>query len=206
MNPPVDPARFPPNGRGARLPRLLWLALPAVLLGFGALESHSLGVGAPPRPPAQVADARATGRLLVFLHPRCPCSRATVVELDRIAQRAGERVSIRAFVLADPAIGEAGPGASTWDRVAAIPGAAVEADPGGARAREFGVETSGTVLLYGAGGELLFDGGITAARGHEGANGSTAALLERIELGRGGRVSTPVFGCALGASAEQGPG
>lgn len=199
MAPPIEPGAHAASGKGGAVPRVLWLAVPVALAGFGALEAHALKVGAPASPPERVADAAAAGRVLVFLHPRCPCSRATVAELARIWPRAGGRASLVAYVLADAALGASGPGTELWDRVAAVPGATVEADRGGLRAREHGVETSGTVLCYGPDGALRFDGGITASRGHEGANASAAALLERVLDPRLPRVSAPVFGCALGA-------
>src|SRR5262249_48877716 len=57
--------------------------------------------GAPPaRWPAGAAgplDGRRP-RLLIFLHPRCPCSRASLGELAALLDRCGDRVAARAVV------------------------------------------------------------------------------------------------------------
>jgi hypothetical protein len=45
--------------------------------------------------------------------------------------------------------------------------------------------------------QLIFHGGITAARGHAGMNAGRAALEQFALSGIGGRASTPVFGCPL---------
>jgi hypothetical protein len=176
----------------------VWIAAPVILVGFGLLESYSLRAGADARAPRHVVDAEP--RVLVFLHPLCPCSRATVSELARIALRIGDRASIHAFVLADDELDAVS--SDMWQRVASIPGVVVEADRSGAKAREYGVDTSGTVLFYARDGSLLFDGGITAARGHEGASSSTTALLERVVDGADTHITVPVFGCSLRASTD----
>ena len=55
-----------------------------------------------------------------------------------------------------------------------MPGVRVFEDPEATTARLFGARVSGQVLLYDAGGKLLFNGGITAFRGHPGT--TTAAM------------------------------
>jgi hypothetical protein len=75
-------------------------------------------------------------------------------------------------------------------------------DDGGVEARRFGVKTSGTVLLYSALGRLLFHGGITGSRGHEGDNYGITRLAAALRGGAGDTavpVVSRVFGCALGA-------
>lgn len=64
----------------------------------------------------------------------------------------------------------------------------------------FGALTSGQVLLYDAVGDLIFRGGITSARGHEGESVGNRAVLS-VALGESHSDETPqtsaVFGCAL---------
>ncbi|MEZ5973957.1 MAG: hypothetical protein R3E96_03675 [Planctomycetota bacterium] len=70
-------------------------------------------------------------------------------------------------------------------------------------AARFGAHTSGAVVLYSEEGRLQFQGGVTAARAHEGDNLGRESLLSLY--GGSGQVvaHTPVFGCPLqGGSCE----
>ena len=53
-------------------------------------------------------------------------------------------------------------------------------DVEGVEARRFGAQTSGTTSLYSPDGRLLFSGGITSSRGHEGDNAGEDALTQAI--------------------------
>jgi hypothetical protein len=70
-------------------------------------------------------------------------------------------------------------------------------DQGGVEARRFDVEGSGHVLLYAPSGKLLFSGGITPSRGHEGDNAGRSAIVSLILRGHAPVDHTPVFGCSL---------
>ena len=135
--------------------------------------------------------------LVLFLHPHCPCSRATIGELARLLAGAPAPAAVYALVYR-PASAEAGwERTDLWRSVAAIPGVQMMTDVGGAQARLFGARTSGQTLLYGATGSLLFSGGITGARGHEGDNPGRTALMSILAGGRPAAIRTRVFGCFL---------
>ncbi len=137
---------------------------------------------------------RAT--LLIFLHPHCPCSRASIGELAYIMDRCRDRLSVHAILLGTPFLDRWGRSEIERD-LAGLPDVHVYADPGGVEARRFSVATSGHALLYDARGRLVFSGGITAARGHAGDNYGRAAVLDRILNEEGRRAGGPVFGCPL---------
>jgi hypothetical protein len=139
-------------------------------------------------------DRRPT--LLIFLHPGCPCSRASLGELAYIMDRCRDRVSVQAILLGTPFLDRWGRSEIERD-LAGLPDVHVYPDRGGAEARRFSVATSGHVLLYDPRGRLVFSGGITAARGHAGDNCGRAAVLDRILSEEGGRAGSPVFGCPL---------
>ena len=61
----------------------------------------------------------------------------------------------------------------------------------------FHAETSGQTALYDATGNLLFSGGITSARGHEGDNDGRAAVVSLLTSDGAEERETPVFGCPL---------
>ena len=90
-----------------------------------------------------------------------------------------------------------------WDRsgveraVAAVPGVHLWDDRPGAEMRRFGVTTSGHVLLFDPMGKLMFSGGITPARGHEGDCYGRASLIGLILGKPGNDRRPPVFGCPV---------
>ena len=88
-----------------------------------------------------------------------------------------------------------------WRTAAAIPGVDVAADPDGIWAKHFGAETSGHVVLFDRGGHLVFRGGITGARGHEGDNAGQTAVVNLALTRHRSAESTAVFGCSLSTPA-----
>jgi hypothetical protein len=140
--------------------------------------------------------------LLLFLHPQCPCSRATLGELARLLADAASPAAIYAFVYR-PADAEDGwERTDLWHTASAIRGVHVMTDVGGAQARVFGARVSGQTLLYSASGSLLFNGGITGARGHEGDNAGRTALTAILDGRRSAAIETSVFGCYLYAESD----
>jgi len=105
------------------------------------------------------------------------------------------------------------PGAGPdWDdtdlrrSAAEIPGVTVLTDENGTEAGRFGAETSGHTLVFDRRGALIFSGGITASRGHAGANTGESAVLAALKQEPMLRNRTPVFGCSLTnrSSTEEG--
>jgi len=78
-----------------------------------------------------------------------------------------------------------------------IPEVTVLSDVDGAEAQRFGAETSGHTFLFDPSGRLLFNGGITASRGHSGDNAGESSIVSLINNGASGRANTLVFGCSL---------
>jgi len=147
--------------------------------------------------PSGSAIAREPGRstLLCFVHPRCPCTRATLRELERVVSRA-PGAAVRVVFRDDP--GGDLTSAPTWSMAARLPGARRVLDPGGLEARRFGAATSGLVLLFDSEGALRFRGGVTAGRGHEGHNDGAEALEAALRGRPDARAWARVFGCGLG--------
>jgi hypothetical protein len=84
-----------------------------------------------------------------------------------------------------------------WQSAAAIPGVSVFTDTNGVEAQRFGAQTSGQTILYDAQGKLLFQGGITAGRGHEGDNAGEDSIVALVHGEEPVVRKTPVFGCPL---------
>jgi hypothetical protein len=135
--------------------------------------------------------------LVLFAHPHCPCTRASLHELDGLLAETQNRVSVTVvFTIPDgvPADWEQG---DLWNSATRIPGLRVIRDQGGREAHRFDVLGSGHVLLYAPSGKLLFSGGITGSRGHEGDNVGRSAIVSFILKGHAPVSHTVVFGCSL---------
>jgi hypothetical protein len=181
---------------------LLWIL--AVGIGAGVLFSYSNTPGPPASPPniwpadTAIRPPGNRARLIVFLHPNCPCSRATIAELARLMARCQSRAEAYVAFLAPRSQSRKWVRTGLWKAASAIPGAHAIEDEDGKEMRRFGARTSGQSLLYDAGGHLLFSGGLTISRGHEGANDGADAVLSLLR-GAAFRppLGAPVFGCSL---------
>ena len=141
--------------------------------------------------------------LVMFAHPHCPCTRASVGELAEIMAHVQGRVSANVLFVRPKGA------ADDWDETdlrrsaAAIPGVRVSTDVDGLEARRFGAETSGHTLLFDRDGHLVFSGGITQSRGHAGGNAGESAIVSLVNNHRPARSKTFVFGCSLARHTEQ---
>ena len=149
--------------------------------------------------PANSAIQQAPDRptLVMLAHPQCPCTRASMDELAQVMARVQEKV--RAYVLFYTPR-DAGPewqNTDTRRSAAQIPGVIVLSDIDGAEAERFGAETSGHTFLFDQNGQLLFNGGITASRGHSGDNVGESSIASLIDKHASSRAQTFVFGCSF---------
>jgi hypothetical protein len=149
--------------------------------------------------PEAVKIPRPAGRptLVMLAHPQCPCTRASVAELNKIMAQLQGKLSAHVLFLKPQG---APPG---WDNsdlrrsAARIPGVTVLSDVDGMEAQKFGAETSGHTFLYDGKGNLLFSGGITQSRGHAGDNAGENAIISLVNNGHAARARSLVFGCSL---------
>lgn len=166
------------------------------------------GVPAPQSWPPGSRIARTSGRpeLVVFLHPRCPCSDATISELEEVLAKTPCAPAVTVCFWHPDDKPASWAESDLLLKVASLQGVCLHSDSGGTEARRFGAETSGTILLYDPAGTLLFCGGITAARGHRGSSVGGSALAELLSGKRDAAGGTPVFGCSLNGSQDSPPG
>ena len=158
--------------------------------------------GAPDAWPESAGLRRSGVTLVMTLHPLCTCSEASVTELGRLLSRTSQRPTVYAlFVDFTPhPTAKGGRGvesSSLWKRASSIPGVVPIADPHGSITKAFGAETSGDVIAYGGDGRLIFHGGITTARGHEGDSFGRHRLQELLRGATPDAAESPVFGCPL---------
>lgn len=170
-----------------------WLA--AVALGFGAWERHIRTPGADIVQTIPDQEATDRWRLLLFVHPHCPCVRSSLEELTETRQALPE-LELR-IVFVRPEGSEPGwEQGESWDAARSLPRSEVVVDSDGAEARRVGAKTSGQAVLIDPSGRAVFRGGLTRGRGVTGESLGRQALLGWIRDGHGAE-SAPVYGCPL---------
>jgi hypothetical protein len=174
------------------------LVVAAGLCAMWRYEADPGDRGAPPTTwPVQskiVRDGRPT--LLVFAHPLCPCTRATLAELERLVAVCPDPLDVHVVFIA-PGGTDASWRDSELFRIAqSMRPVTVDVDTGRRETELFRERTSGSCLLYDPSGKLLFQGGLTTARGHEGDNPGVDSILA-LMMHHGDHADTPVFGCPL---------
>jgi hypothetical protein len=195
----------PPGGARGRLlfcaAIAVWLCV--VFAGTAALMRYKNRAGAqldaPSRWPAESRLVRLIGQatLVMAAHPQCPCTRASLNELDRLLSRLRGRMHA-VVLLVTPRGAPAGwENTDLFQRARSMAGVQAVLDIEGVEARRFHALTSGQTAVYAADGTLLFSGGMTAARGHEGDSAGRAYILASLDGAHLPHPNAPVFGCAL---------
>jgi len=175
----------------------------ALLLAMGRMWTYSMAPGAastvPQRWPGSslVTHSSTRATLIMFLHPRCTCSDASLIELQQIASEHQDVLSLWVLIHQPPDAPAGWDGTSIVERARRISNATTMLDRGGAEARRFGVTTSGHVVVYDAARTLQFSGGITGARGHVGDNEGLRSVVAVLRGDPTSRHTHPTLGCGL---------
>lgn len=178
-----------------------WVTVVGTGFGWLALYESRPGPAAesPGDWPSPSRLSRDPGRwtLVMFLHPRCPCSRASLDELGGLLPGHGNQVRAIVLFCIPPGAPPGWEKAAAWRQATAMKGVTVFCDDGDEERCRFGPETSGHVLLYDPGGVLRFSGGITRARGQAGENPGRSAVESLLRGLSPPAWEGPVFGCPL---------
>ena len=190
----------------------VWLGV--VCFGFWLLIDYELRAGhighVPDVWPNQTSFEHSENRfkLVMFIHPRCPCTAASLEELSKILPRLGadgspiqrDAVRVHVVVLKPELTDAAFTDTLLVARALDMPGVQLLFDHGGVETARFGAQTSGHTVLYSPDGRLLFAGGITGTRGHsgdnEGAELVVRAFFQKVNASQEA-ARARVFGCAL---------
>jgi hypothetical protein len=177
--------------------------------GWWCVNDYAFSINVPldvdpiERWPVQSSIARQRGEatLLLFLHPKCPCSKATLTELDRVLTSlkvSSVRLPQIVVVSTIPETADKSWLETTTTQSAQLlPNAELYVDQGGHEAARFGATTSGFVLVFDEAGARTFAGGITEARGHEGSNIGSDRLADVLRGDTSHSHEIPAFGCRL---------
>jgi hypothetical protein len=188
-------------GHGMLAVLIFWIVI--VAAGVGTLAVYSQTPGPADAPPVmggfgqRSASAKSHWSLIIGIHPKCPCTLATISELQRIMRQCAGTLScsVVAFVPTNA------PG--NWTdtesvrQAREIPGVEVVNDVGGSKLTHLGIQTSGAAVLYDSTGTPRFHGGITPSRGHEGVNIGSETICALINGQQPFVADTPVFGCRI---------
>lgn len=185
-----------------------WLLL--VVAGMGALLRYKNTPGAtadaPTRWPSQSAlrPTRGQATLVMLAHPHCPCTRASIHELAALMTRLPHELSATVLFVRPAGVDDGWESTDLLSSARAIPGVTVRVDEGGREAALFGAKTSGQTVVYDRAGRLVFSGGITPSRGHEGDNLGRTDIVQAVTAPQARTFTSIVFGCALGDGGTSG--
>ncbi len=178
---------------------VVWLT--AVGAGMAYLAHYDRQPGEFLAAPAVISsltnDPPQKQRLLMFVHPRCPCSTASLRELERLMSRCIPELDATIYFIRPDNEPDTWAHGALWDMACHMPGVTTKIDAGGKVARQFAATTSGSIVVYDPFGNLQFQGGITETRGHEGDSRGKAALFAIARGEPREDRQCPVYGCPL---------
>ncbi|MEM9411025.1 MAG: hypothetical protein AAGA30_07925 [Planctomycetota bacterium] len=138
--------------------------------------------------------------LVLFLHPKCVCSYATLDQLTKILPANREHLNFTLSVYCPKSRDSQWSQTDLTESFQALFPSQVVIDHENREASCFGVNCSGHLVLYDPDGSLLFSGGITKSRGHRGDCIAAETLKKTILEKNTGPFSYPAFGCKLGST------
>jgi hypothetical protein len=175
----------------------------AVTAGLRDMLNYEDGPAEPGEPPTEWPNGSVISRkpgmptILLFAHPKCPCTDATIGELSLLMTRLQGKAIAAVFFWRPVNVPDAWEKTKLWQSAEAIPGVSVFSDVGGVEAKRFGAQASGQTILYDGSGRMRFSGGITASRGHSGDNAGRSAIISFVTTGSAQTERISVFGCSL---------
>jgi hypothetical protein len=185
---------------------LAWVALIGV--GSSRFLSYENTAGSASTPPlhwpkeSRLIFAGDRPTLTLFLHPKCPCSRASVAEFSELIERNPDKFACNVVFFTPEGAAPDWSQTDLYRSAARLPGVRLFTDREGREARRFKATTSGDLVLYDASGQLRFHGGITVSRGHLGESLGRQSVQSFLSAGKPSVPETPVFGCPLSNPAD----
>ena len=134
-------------------------------------------------------------RVLIAYHPHCPCTVAAIRNLQRMQTRISKPHIVCALAYLPKGNSKDWISSTNSNEIQNLSNVQTIVDCNGQISSELGIKTSGHVLIYSPDGELLFSGGITPGRGHEGDCPASESVISAINDRSSERIRWPVFGC-----------
>jgi hypothetical protein len=205
----------PPNTRraapGLRLAvdALVWFG--AAVGGLGLLARYASTGGAPAEAPhdwptsSRLSLDAQRHTLVMIVHPQCPCSRASLVELNGLMGRLPGRIAAHVLLSTPDGFDEDFAHGPLFELASTIPDTEIVIDVGSPEADLFGAKTSGQTYLFSPEGDLLFAGGITPSRGHQGNSIGRQTIISLVTEAQAEQDVSQVFGCPMQSAADSKP-
>ncbi|QYK47960.1 MAG: hypothetical protein KF838_14360 [Phycisphaeraceae bacterium] len=196
----------------------LWLGTLGIGIGFIEHYANRPGpIGPEPAGHESAAREQAPRPLArMYVHPRCPCSRASLLELAALMSSPGVEADVEIHVYRPADAPDDWAKGRAWRIAEQIPRARVLIDPEAARAHADGALTSGHLVVRTAAGSVAFSGGITRSRGQQGHSPAHERVLpllraqrdsdDTLTLARVTPEASPVFGCQITHERDCAPG
>lgn len=181
----------------------LWLLL--IGFGFVVLLAYQTQEGEYLPSPQSWPDTSSLQRsktgntALLFLHPKCPCSTASLHKFAKLLSHHGDTLAYVLFIYPEGTD-------SSWqntrltEQAQKIANLTIVKDQSDHEMSLFKAATSGLVLNYDHSGNLTFAGGITPGRGHEGDSQGADELDEILSNREARKLAVShsnVYGCPL---------
>ncbi|QDU57175.1 hypothetical protein [Aeoliella mucimassa] len=184
----------------------LWAV--AVAGGFYWLYCYNLAAGPEVDPPLLSTvslewNSTPSYRLVVAIHPKCPCTFATIDELNRVLRDAEGAIECKILAYEPADHLEEFQGTKLLEYAEKLPYTQVESDIDGKLAKQLSLHTSGAVVLYNQWGTPFFSGGVTVSRGHEGISPGGESILAIVRGNPPAVRRTPVYGCPIIEACEE---
>lgn len=138
--------------------------------------------------------------MVMAIHPRCPCTRASLNELELQLTRA--QVPVRLYFLTYCDSSGEYKHTTITEKANTMPHSLLLSDPEGQMAKSFGLHQSGALLIGNSRGETQFVGGITTSRSCAGDNPGARAVHSILRGRAPESLRSPVFGCLIASKGK----
>ena len=179
----------------------------SIFLTSYQLRSDQPGVVASWPSASKIKRTHDSEHLLLFIHPKCVCSHATIDQLKQVLPLSPNDCQFSVAVYCPDGKSQSWLETRLADTIADLKPDEIRLAVDGYEAQQFGVTTSGHLLHFDNNGSLKFSGGITSSRGHRGdciALKSLKKTLSRKSVHHSQLVTFPVFGCTIRSQATNG--
>lgn len=177
----------------------------AVLGGLGAFWWQSTRPGLAATPPLKTEELHLDSQnetLVLFIHPRCQCTKASAYELGQLESKVKSAFNVRVVAYYPEHESQDWADTALLDGLRALPRTQIIYDKGGKLSYSLGARSSGYTMLFNNKGQLQFRGGLTESRGHTGESQGGRSIAALIEGREPEARVTPHFGCSLFSQKE----
>jgi len=179
----------------------VWFA--AAVFGISSLHKYS-STPAPSDPPrgnwplaSAIVPCSTKSTFVIFLHPHCPCSRASVAAMNEIMNTFPNSAEFHAVFVRPAGVNADWLQSDLYQACKGNDRLVTSIDDNGVEAVKFGAKASGQTYIYDANHQLAFSGGLTSGRGMEEKGEERKMVASALIKRQNSPLHSPTFGCAL---------